>query len=110
MNFNNRKAIISFFTKIKNPPDKLVHKFAEKMNIDPKELEEEIYSILSDFFAYGKYNEISLDHVSKEELKKGIKIEMEHTRCPMIARRIALDHLSEMNDYYTKLEKMEQGA
>lgn len=37
------------------------------------------------------------------ELKKGISVEKEHTTVTNDAREIALDHLSEMPDYYTKL-------
>ncbi len=43
----------------------------------------------------------------KEELDKGIKVEMEHTSDVKIAQEIALDHLSEDIEYYIKLEKVE---
>ncbi len=42
------------------------------------------------------------------ELRKGIKVEMEHTNSPRVARDIALDHIRERYDYYTMLEEMEQ--
>ena len=42
------------------------------------------------------------------ELKIGSKIEMEHTNDVNVAIEIALDHLNEMPDYYTKLVKMEK--
>jgi len=38
-----------------------------------------------------------------EELKKGIEVEKEHTDDPRIAMKIALDHLDEDPQYYTKL-------
>jgi hypothetical protein len=41
----------------------------------------------------------------KKQLLKGIKVEKEHTDHPKIAREIALDHLGERLDYYTKLDK-----
>jgi hypothetical protein len=44
------------------------------------------------------------------ELAMGIKIEMEHTDDPTIAKKIAVDHLSEIPDYYTRLKKMEDEA
>lgn len=44
------------------------------------------------------------------QLTKGIKIESEHTKDKNIAKEIALDHLSEIPDYYTRLEKMEKTA
>lgn len=42
------------------------------------------------------------------QLDKGIEIENEHTNDKRIAREIALDHLSELPDYYDQLERMEQ--
>lgn len=42
------------------------------------------------------------------QLKIGSKIEMEHTNDVNVAMEIALDHLNEMPDYYTKLIKMEK--
>ncbi|HNR90679.1 MAG TPA: hypothetical protein PKM65_20250 [Spirochaetota bacterium] len=43
-----------------------------------------------------------------DEICNGIKVETEHTSDKMKALEIALDHLSEMPDYYTRLEKMEK--
>lgn len=51
---------------------------------------------------------VELSHI-ESELKRGIKVEMEHTNDPSIAREIAKDHLMEDPDYYDKLEKMEKG-
>jgi len=45
----------------------------------------------------------------RQQLSKGIKIEQEHTSNPAIAKEIALDHLSEMPDYYDRLDDMEAG-
>ncbi len=42
------------------------------------------------------------------QLKIGSKIEMEHTNDVNVAIEIALDHLNEIPDYYTKLVKMEK--
>jgi len=42
------------------------------------------------------------------QLKMGIKVEQEHTKDRALAREIALDHLSEFPDYYTRLTKMEK--
>jgi len=46
--------------------------------------------------------------VIQDQLKKGIKVEMEHTNSKNQAEEIALDHLVEMPDYYDKLEKIEK--
>lgn len=45
--------------------------------------------------------------VSKRELERGTKVEMEHTSIKNFARKIALDHLKEDPNYYKKLYKME---
>lgn len=42
------------------------------------------------------------------ELAKGIKVELEHTSDLATAREIALDHLAEFPDYYTRLERVEK--
>ena len=46
-------------------------------------------------------------HYNKTQLKLGTKIEMEHTKNPRFASKIAKDHLDEFPDYYTHLIKME---
>lgn len=51
-----------------------------------------------------KLREKNLD-VDQEELKKGIEVEKEHTDDPVKAEEIALDHLAEDPQYYTKLDK-----
>lgn len=43
----------------------------------------------------------------KKELNKGIKIEMEHTKDKKRAKEIAMDHLWEHPNYYTRLKKIE---
>ena len=43
----------------------------------------------------------------KDQLRKGIKVEMEHTDDDDKAREIAMDHLWEDPNYYTKLSKVE---
>lgn len=45
---------------------------------------------------------------NQNELKMGIEIEKEHTPSEKEAKRIALDHLAEIPDYYTRLKKMEK--
>jgi len=53
-----------------------------------------------------KYPNLSLDML-KQQLKKGIKVEMEHTNDKIKSEEIAKDHLYEDPNYYTKLQKME---
>lgn len=49
-------------------------------------------------------------NVDQAELEKGVRVESEHTSDPVKAMQIALDHLAEIPDYYTRLKKMEEGA
>lgn len=46
----------------------------------------------------------------KNQLKMGIPIEHEHTKNKELATDIALQHLDEIPDYYTRLNKMENSA
>lgn len=43
-----------------------------------------------------------------KQLKMGIKVEKEHTTSKEMARKIALQHLAEIPDYYTRLKKVEK--
>lgn len=43
-----------------------------------------------------------------EQLKNGIKVEMEHTKDSKVAKEIAKDHLTEDPNYYKKLKKIEK--
>lgn len=54
-----------------------------------------------------KKHKVSLDTL-KKQLKKGIKIEIEHTTDKGEAEIIALHHLDELPDYYDRLIKMEK--
>lgn len=47
---------------------------------------------------------------NQKQLKKGIKVEMEHTNDRRLAKEIAKDHLVEIPNYYTYLDKMEKKA
>lgn len=52
---------------------------------------------------------VSVSEIEKQ-LRMGVKVESEHTNSPSTAKEIAMDHLSEMPDYYTRLDKMEKEA
>lgn len=46
----------------------------------------------------------------EKEIRMGKKVEGEHTHSQSMAKEIAMDHLTEFPDYYTRLEKMEKEA
>lgn len=101
--------IIDFITANPELDDTMLHKFAEKLNIDPSEIETKIYRILSSFLAGGKSGG-KKNQVDMNELKQGIQVETEHTGNSRLAEKIARDHLSEIPDYYSRLAKMEAEA
>lgn len=51
----------------------------------------------------GKYG-VSVAEINKR-LNKGIKVEHEHTKNKKVAMKIAIDHLLEDLNYYSKLKK-----
>ena len=51
-----------------------------------------------------KKHNVSVD-VIRDKIKKGTKVELEHTEDPAAAREIAMDHIAEVLNYYEKLEK-----
>jgi hypothetical protein len=53
-----------------------------------------------------KRHKVSVAHI-KAQLKQGTEVEREHTDKTEVARKIAIDHVYEDPDYYTKLEQME---
>ena len=57
--------------------------------------------------AIAKRHKVSLDTITKQ-LAMGMEVEKEHTSSPRAAREIALDHLKEFPDYYTRLKKVEK--
>lgn len=63
-----------------------------------------------DMTGYADKNGTTEKDVDAQQLDMGIKIEMEHTNDPDVAKQIALDHLTEIPDYYTRLERLEEEA
>jgi len=102
--------IMDFFADNPSPPDKDVHALANKLGIDEHKFEGYIYSILGSILGTGKAKKEKFleKDADPKELEMGIKVEMEHTKNKAIAKRISLDHLAELPDYYTRLLKMEK--
>jgi hypothetical protein len=102
-------AIMDFFADNPSPPDEDIHDLAEKLGIDAHKFEAYIYSILGSILGTGeaKKKKFTEKDADKKELEMGIKVEMEHTKNKAVAKRISLDHLAELPDYYSRLKKME---
>lgn len=107
--FNIHSKIIDFFDKNPYPDDKKVHKFSVDIGIDEHELENHIYMLFTELLkGVGKHRDVPDSKFDPKELKIGIKVEMEHTDEPVIAKIIAKDHLIECPSYYSRLLKMEK--
>jgi hypothetical protein len=105
-------AVLEFFKKNPNPEDDAFHTFAEELGVEPDELEDIAYEAATKWTSIalqGRANEKGFAEADADpkELAAGVKVEMEHTSDKEIAKRIALDHLSELPNYYTLLKKME---
>jgi len=63
---------------------------------------------------------IDWDKIDLEQFRRGLEVEMEHgehdpetnvtSSDPILTGKIALAHLKELSDYYTRLDKMEKEA
>ena len=107
--------VAEFFKENPNPRDAEFHDWAEQNEFDVHEAEAAAYrlaAIAVSFVFAGKAAEDGFtdEDADPEELSMGIEVEDEHTDNVTMAKRIALDHLAEIDDYYTRLKKMEEDA
>lgn len=65
------------------------------------------YKKAKDVIPGGLADDKSPSDFDSGKLANGIKVEMEHTTSRSIAKEIAMDHLVEDEDYYEKLETIE---
>ena len=68
--------------------------------------------LFNNFWNDGRSHEkgITDEDVDPKQLEMGIKVEHEHSPDDEVAERITLDHLAEIDDYYTRLKTMEDEA
>lgn len=104
------QRIMEFFKNTPPKSDEDVHALAERLGVDKHELEQKIYEILSSFLSEGRFKKYDGPTFDEEQIQTGIEVEKEHTSNPALAERITLDHLSEFDDYYTRLTQMEEEA
>jgi len=110
-----QNCVLLFLYQNQNPTDDQVHAWSEERGMNHEAVEEEIYRLASAFAKFalgGEANEKSISEkdVDPEQLRMGVEVEFEHTTDPETAKRIALDHLAEIGDYYSRLAKMEADA
>lgn len=104
--------VIQFLSENENPDDEQLHQWAESKGYDVPAVEQAIYRLATKFVQFaddGRASEkgVTFDDVDPEQLAMGVEVEKEHTPDEETARRIALDHLAELPDYYTRLKEME---
>jgi hypothetical protein len=91
---------------IQEDPIEVQH-FVDKWKYATKMKESVVKEVENDQIKGGKADNKSYSDFDQEQLKKGIKVEMEHTDNPSLAKEIAADHLAEFPNYYDELAKME---
>lgn len=109
---NLEEAVVAFLKANPNPPDKKVHDWAEKEGHDVHQVEAAIYRLATKFVKIltgGKSVEkgVTEKDFDPQQIKQGIKVELEHTPDEDVAKKIVLDHLVESPTYYDHLEEME---
>jgi len=97
--------VVELLEKDPNPTDKKIHDLADKMGIEADKLEAKIYAMIGDIIEHGKGAT-----PDPKQLEMGIEVEKEHTKSPELAKWIAMAHLKEFPDYYTRLKQMEDAA
>jgi len=107
--------VAQFFLNHPDPPDKDWHANAEAKGWNVPAAEAAAYrlaTIAAHFVTKGKAHEAGFtpDMADPKQLAMGVEVEKEHTDNPVMAARIALDHLAEIPDYYTRLKAMEDAA
>lgn len=107
--------VFKFLKENKNPSGVAVHAFAEKKNYDTDEVEKALYELATMFVrfkteGYATEKKFAEKDADPKQVKMGIKVEREHIKDDDTAKKIVLDHLAEIPNYYNLLEEMERGA
>jgi hypothetical protein len=100
-------------TYLKDNPEPELEAFSAwvgKSGVDAEEALEAVLVLASKFASFamgGKSGGKPPKGVATDQVKRGIEVEKEHTSDPLVAMKIALDHLTEFPEYYSALDKME---
>lgn len=102
------EGVVEFLMQNPRPTDDEVTQWAVSKNLDPKHVHEYVYKVVVGMAKrMSKSLAIPDKEFNSDQLNKGIKVELEHTDVPEIAKAIAKDHLLECPTYYTRLEVLE---
>ena len=103
-------AVIDFFAQNPVPNDEAYHEFAEAQGYDVHQAEMIAYALAGKYVMFlrgGKSAGQDISQIDPEQLNMGMEVEAEHSDDPATRKKIALDHLIELPDYYTRLAAME---
>lgn len=106
------QKIFDWFSKNELKP---IETIAKDVNASEDEVDTMIHQMLHNFIYRGNYNNDvrSGENINTDgdQITKGIKVESEHVGDDVIlAKKIAMDHITEIPDYYDRLEKIENEA
>ena len=108
-----KNELIEFFKNHPNPEDEDVHAWAAQKGYNKHEVEDKAYELATAYVQMLSKSKADKEGVTEKdvrpkELQMGLEVEKEHTPNASTRREIALDHLTEMPDYYSKLKAMEK--
>ncbi len=108
-------AVAKYLAGHPNPVDEDFHAWAEGQGFDVDKTEAMAYCLATTHAKFleggrAKDKKLAPTAADQEQLRMGVEVEQEHTPDEATAQRIALDHLAEIPDYYTRLKEMEAGA
>jgi hypothetical protein len=105
-----QKKIIDYLGDSRNIVYERITDFAEHLGIEREKLIDVMYDLMVSFLAAGKSYGYQ-GFYNAEQLKAGTIVEAEHSSNPLLAEKIAKDHLCEIpNKYYDYLKAMEKYA
>jgi hypothetical protein len=110
----NEPNLIPFYKKYENTEaiEKIIRFYLKDNEGGPWKAARDIFEIEyigseesePDNISEAKKAKLTADQVNNDELRMGIRVEMEHTDDSEKAKKIALDHLAENPFYYTQLK------
>lgn len=114
VNIENQKVPDSIITdsyrRLKEKQDKGILGLEDETEFNWLETQMKIRKLSmsdGDLIPGGLADEYISTDFDEKALKEGIKVEMEHTHNEKIAKEIAMDHLTEDPEYYTRLKEIE---
>jgi len=113
-NFNNSISEICVFDpgiiQILSKEDLRLKKPLNESHSELASILDELKGLYQNQLVGGIGDKTNPDDVDQDQLLRGIIVEFEHTGDPLLSMEIAIDHLTEIPDYYDWLEEMEENA